>query len=64
MDDLVKSSGVVSKNDYRLLTGACGHGCDVFMNEHGIKDQTVPLADAKRLVVGAYGGDRFNRLFA
>ena len=59
----IKKSKVVTKNDYRLLTGACSMGCDEFMKEHGIKD-SVPLDDCKKLVRNAYGGERFNELFS
>ena len=65
-DDLVnqiKESGIVTKNDYRLLTGACSLGCDMFIKEHGISD-SISLKKAKSLIHNVYGSDQFNELFA
>ncbi|MGB0935054.1 MAG: hypothetical protein ACPGXY_03205 [Alphaproteobacteria bacterium] len=59
----IKKSQLVSKNDYRLLTGACSLGCDRFIEEHGLT-YPVPLDTCKELVGDAYGGQKFLELIS
>jgi hypothetical protein len=61
--DQVKQQGYVTKNEYRLITGACSMGCDQFIKENGLKDK-VPLDKAVEIVRGAYGGERFAELIS
>jgi len=58
----IKKKGVVTVNDYRLLTGACQMGCDNFLKEKGIKKDFMPIKEACVLVKNAYGGSRFIEL--
>ncbi|MEM7698698.1 MAG: hypothetical protein AAF236_09875, partial [Verrucomicrobiota bacterium] len=60
----VKQSGVVTKNQYRLLTGACDEGCRRFISDHGIdsSDPQLPLSKALDFISGHFGYDRFKEL--
>ena len=59
----IKRRGVVTFNDYRLLTGACESGLTEGLRARG-KDgaEEMPLSEALTLCAGAYGGDTFRRL--
>jgi len=59
----IKARGVVTFNDYRLLTGACAEGLRDGLRQRGRPDaEDMPLAEALALCVGGYGGDTFRRL--
>jgi hypothetical protein len=65
VDELVESikeKGVVTIEDYRLLTGACRAGVDHFLESKDIKDDSLPLEKVFSLVKGAYGGEKFREL--
>jgi hypothetical protein len=56
----IKASGKVTLAQYRAITGACREGCRQFLQSIGKPDATdLPLAEAKELVKGHYGYDRF-----
>ena len=59
----IKRRGVVTFNDYRLLTGACVSGLKEGLRARG-KDgaEEMPLAEALTLCADGYGGATFRRL--
>ena len=60
----VKAKGVMTIQDYRLLTGACEQGCLMFLENNGLKGKTeLPLEKALTLVSGAYNFDKVKHLF-
>lgn len=60
----IKKSGIITKNDYRLLTGACSFGVDKFKEDHNLLDEKIDLEKVKKLVAAHYGGDKFIELFS
>ena len=60
----IKAKGVVSFNDYRLLTGACAEGLRQGLIDRGLSPniEQLPLSQALDLCKGGYGGDTFRRL--
>jgi hypothetical protein len=60
----IKRRGIVTFNDYRLLTGACEEGLEVGLQALGKEGaEEMPLDEALRLATGQYKGDQFRRLF-
>lgn len=62
----IKRSGIVRREHYRLLTGACESGLReglIARGKAGDLDE-MPLAEALNLCRGAYGGDQFRALLA
>ena len=59
----IKKKGIVTVEDYRLITGACAFGCQQFLKEKGITETEKPLNEVLDLVKDAYGGERFRKLF-
>jgi hypothetical protein len=56
----IKASGKVTLAQYRAITGACREGCRQFLQSIRKPDATeLSLAEAKELVKGHYGYDRF-----
>lgn len=56
----IKSTGKVTRMQYRAITGACKEGTRRFLESHGMDSlQELPLADALRLTEGAYGFAEF-----
>jgi hypothetical protein len=62
----VKSSGKVTVDQYRLLTGACAAGVKHFLESKGISPDTesLPLKEVIAMTQGAYGGEKMKELFA
>ena len=60
--DRIKDSNIVTKNDYRLLTGACSEGVEIFKRENGIKENEISLDDLRPILNGNYGADTFIEL--
>ena len=61
----VKSTQRVTREHYRLLTGACKLGTERFLESHGLTGEaSIPLDQCREIVRGAYGGERFCELFA
>ena len=59
----IKSKGVMTIQDYRLLTGACKQGVESFMSSNGLEVTELPLQEAIELTKNAYGSNRINELF-
>jgi hypothetical protein len=62
----VKSTGIITRNDFRLFTGACESGL-----AHGLEQMGLPpdleqmtLADAIARSSGKYGGDKIRAAFS
>ena len=67
VDDLVKDikeRGTFTKQDYRLITGACNAGVDKFCEENNISDEDVSIEDVLKLTADSYGGEKIRELFA
>ena len=61
----IKKRGTVTRNDYRLLTGACRAGIAHFLESKGLADvESLPLEEVLRITKGAFGGERLSELFA
>ena len=58
----VKKSGYVTREQYRLLTGACEAGINHFCQEHRIKGNRLSVKRVLALTANAYGGERFKEL--
>jgi len=66
LDDVVseiKRKQTVSVHEYRLITGACQKGCELFLQQNGIEANELPLDRVLTLVETAYGGSRFRGFF-
>jgi len=66
LDDVVseiKRKQTVSVHEYRLITGACQQGCELFLQQNGIEVNELPLDRVLTLVETAYGGSKFCGLF-
>ena len=57
----IHQTGVVTREQYRVVTGACRAGVAAFLADHGIPDdlESMPLRDVLKLTSGAYGGSDF-----
>jgi hypothetical protein len=62
----IKASGRITRLQYRQLTGACREGIRHWCKANGIGDdvESIPLADAMRLVNGHCGFNRFAELLS
>ncbi|QDT41041.1 hypothetical protein Pan241w_11000 [Gimesia alba] len=62
----IKSRGVVTFNDYRLLTGACESGLRAGIKSLGLPEDTqeLPLERVIELCDGQYGGDTIRELLS
>jgi len=66
VDDLVKDikeRGTFTKQDYRLITGACNAGVDKFCEENNISSEKLAIKEVLRLTADSYGGDKIRELF-
>jgi hypothetical protein len=63
--NLIKQTGRINKNQYRLLTGACSMGVDKFIkqNEKFIKNDQMKLDDMIKMTKNHYGHSRIVELF-
>ena len=63
--NLIKQTGRINKNQYRLLTGACSMGVDKFIkqNEKFIKNDQMKLDDMIKMTENHYGHSRIVELF-
>ena len=60
----IKSTGIITLQQYRLLTGACKQGCDHFLSTMNMSNvKQLPIQEAIKLTANAYGGNRLNELF-
>jgi hypothetical protein len=62
----IRAAGKITFNEFRLLTGACESGLRHGLASLGLDENTesLPLADAMRLVAGKYGAERMREAFA
>ena len=60
----IKSSGAITRAQYRALTGACREGVRQWCRSHGVGDdvEAMPIADVLRNTSGYYGGERLAAL--
>ena len=58
----IKKSGVINKNQYRMITGACKAGVESFLKEKDLKETTVTIEKALELTEGRYGYETFKKL--
>jgi len=66
VDDLVKDikeRGTFTKQDYRLITGACSFGVDKFCGENNISGEKLVIKEVLRLTADSYGGEKIRELF-
>ena len=59
----IKERGVISVNEYRLLTGACLTGCNNFLESKGITKRELTIKEALDLTNGSYGSEKLIELF-
>jgi len=61
----VKAQGIVSREDYRLITGACRYGVAQFCRDKGIEDvQELSIDELLKILDGHYyGADKFRKFF-
>ena len=57
----IRSSGQVTRHQYRAITGACQSGVDDFLRQAGVPEDldAMPLQDVLHITKGAYGGSTF-----
>ena len=58
----IKARGTITKNDYRLLTGACQMGVNNFCSELNIIEDEISVQKALEITKGRYGYETFKRL--
>ena len=58
----IKENNVVTKNDYRLLTGACSEGVEMFKKDNAIDSDHINLYDLKKIIGNSYGSSEFLEL--
>ena len=60
----IKASGVVTRLQYRTLTGACREGVRQWCDSHSVGDdiESLPLSDVLRMTEGHYGFERLREL--
>ena len=57
----IRATQVVTREQYRLLTGACGLGVREFLARHkiGTRERALPLDRVLEMTRGVYGGEEF-----
>ena len=62
----IKETGTVSRQDYRLITGACEYGIEQFCKDKNIEDvQELTIAELLEILDSKYyGANKFRELFA
>jgi len=60
----IKAAGLITREQYRVLTGACREGVRQWCTSHGVTDsvESLSLAEVMRMTAGQYGGDRLVEL--
>ena len=58
----IKAKGFLTKEDYRLLTGACELGVKHFLREKGITGDRLSIKEVLELTKDAYGGETVREL--
>ncbi len=59
----IKQKKTVSKNEYRLLTGACQLGVEQFCKENRIDSDSIELDRMIELTKNSYGSEKIKELF-
>jgi len=59
----VKAKGYLTKEDYRLLTGACKLGVNKFIEDNEIATDRLSIEEVLELTKDAYGGETIRELF-
>jgi hypothetical protein len=56
----IKTSGTITRSQYRALTGACREGVRQWCRSQGVADDvdSLPIADVLQRTSGHYGGER------
>ena len=65
-DEIVKTireTGVVTRSQYRAITGACSFGTNKFCEQHNIQDlEEIKIEELRKILVDDYGAERFWKL--
>ena len=61
----IKLKQTVSREEYRIITGACSAGVYLFCKDNNISDEVIelPLQEVLKLTSNSFGGDKFRELF-
>ena len=59
----IKETGVVTRSQYRALTGACSFGTNKFCEQHKIQDlEEIKIEELRKILVNDYGAEKFWKL--
>ena len=59
----IKETGVVTRSQYRAITGACSFGTNKFCEQHNIQDlEEISLEELRKILVNDYGAEKFWKL--
>jgi hypothetical protein len=60
----IKADTIITRNHYRIITGACEFGVNEWMKNNGVTKEEITAGELLPLLekTGAYGLDRFKRL--
>ena len=59
----IRSTGKVTRSQYRAITGACSFGTNKFCEEHNIQDlEEIELTELRKILINDYGAEEFWRL--
>ena len=56
----IKSTGKVTRSQYRAITGACSFGTNKFCEDHNIQDlEEIELTELRKILINDYGAEKF-----
>lgn len=56
----IKSTGKVTRSQYRAITGACSFGTNKFCQEHNIQDlEEIEVEELRKILIDDYGAKKF-----
>ena len=56
----IRSTGKVTRSQYRAITGACSFGTNKFCEDHNIQDlEEIELTELRKILVNDYGAEKF-----
>ena len=59
----IKETGVVTRSQYRAITGACSFGTNKFCKQHNIQElEEIKIEELRKILVDDYGAERFWKL--
>ena len=59
----IKETGVVTRSQYRAITGACSFGTNKFCEQHNIQElEEIKIEELRKILVDDYGAERFWKL--